>query len=457
MEREENVAVVGNPSPQSEKGALLKILGVGFGLSIVVGGTVGVGILRSPGPIADQLGSVWLILLAWTLGGVYSLLGANYLAELATMIPRAGGYFVYAHRAYGAYGGFVVGWSDWLYNSLALGFIAVVFGEYAVSLFGLDFAGSRIVVSVSVLTVLTALNWIGLRSGSTTQKVTSLLKCLALIGFVIACFVYGGQPAAAGTPALPSTAPVVSLVAFVLAFQLVLSTYDGWHSAIYFTEEDTDPNRNLPRAMFGGIAIIVAIYLLVNIALLYVLPMSQLAGSKFAGGDAISVIFGARGGQILTVLALLSLIGILNALLMMCPRMLLALGREGLFTKKAAEVNEGGTPVFALAVCALAAILWSSIGSFEILLAVSQFFAVVITILLIVSLFILRRREPDLPRPYCAKAYPFAPIVMLVGAILLFFGYIYSNPSPSAYALGVLAVSYPIFRLVSKTPQTPRA
>ena len=445
METSTDADRAGTDSPNK----LLRILGVGFGLAIVVGGTVGVGILRSPGPIAEQLGLVWLILLAWVLGGVYSLLGANYLAELATMIPKAGGYFVYAHKAYGPYGGFVVGWSDWLYNNLALGFIAVVFGEYTVTLFGLQqFAGSRVVVSVSVLALLTALNWIGLRSGSTTQKLTSLLKCLALIAFVVACFVYGGQSSPSGTSPAPSASPIVGIVAFVLAFQLVLSTYDGWHSAIYFTEEDTNPDRNLPRAMFGGIAIIVVIYLLVNVALLYVLPMTQLAGSQFAGGDAISLIFGARGGQILTVLALLSLIGILNAILMMNPRMLLALGREGLFTKRATEVNRGGTPAFALAVCAVPAMVWSAIGSFEILLAVSQFFAVVITILLIVSFFVLRRREPDMPRPFTAWGYPFAPMVMLIGAILLFFGYIYSNPYPSAYALGVLAASYPIFRFV---------
>ena len=430
-----------------QKGHLLRILGVGFGLAIVVGGTIGVGILRSPGPIAEQLGSVWLILLVWTLGGVYSLLGANYLAELATMIPKAGGYFIYAHRAYGPYGGFVVGWSDFLYNNLALGFIAVVFGEYTVTLFGLQFAGARVVVSVSVLALLAALNWIGVRSGSTTQKLMSLLKCVALIAFVAACFIYGGGSSPAASPSALNAAPLVGIAAFVIAFQMVLSTYDGWHSAIYFTEEDTNPDRNLPRAMFGGIAIIITIYLLINAALLYALPMSQLAGSKFAGGDAISLIFGERGGQILTVLALLSLIGILNAILMMCPRMLLALGRECLFTKKAAEVNQGGTPAFGLAVCAIAAMVWSAIGSFEILLAVSQFFAVVITILLIVSLFILRRREPDAPRPFRAWAYPFAPLVMLVGAVLLFVGYIYSNPYPSAYALGVLAVSYPIFML----------
>jgi APA family basic amino acid/polyamine antiporter len=121
-----------------------------------------------------------------------------------------------------------------------------------------------------------------------------------------------------------------------------------------------------------------------------------------------------------------------------------------LFTTRATKVNEGGTPVFALAVTATAAIIFSSIGSFEILLAVSQFFAVVITILLIVALFILRRREPDLHRPYRAKGHPIAPAIMLVGAVLLFFGYIYSNLYPSLYALAVLAVSYPVFTLVRK-------
>ena len=137
---------------------LLRILGVGFGLAIVIGGTVGVGILRSPGPITEQLGSVWLIMFAWVLGGVYALLGANYLCELATMVPKAGGYFVYAHRAYGSFGGFVVGWSDFIYNNLALAYIAVVFGEYSVSLFGMEFPGARVLISVSVLLLLSLLN-----------------------------------------------------------------------------------------------------------------------------------------------------------------------------------------------------------------------------------------------------------------------------------------------------------
>jgi len=440
-----------NESSTDSPNKLLRILGVGFGLAVGIGGTIGVGILRNPGGVAEQIPSVWLIILAWTLGGVYCLLGANYLAELATMVPKAGGFYVYARRAFGDYGGFVVGWSDWINNTLGLSFISIVFGEYAARLFVPNLVGGRIIFSVSVVTGIAILNLIGLRAGCETQKITSLLKAVALIAFVVACFVFGGQVATTNTEqisAVGSTGFIASLLAFILAFQLVLGTYDGWYGSIYFCEEDTNPTQNLPRSMFGGIAAIIAIYLLVNLALIYVLPMSHLAGSKFAGGDAMGLMFGERGGQILTILALLSLIGIINAIMMMAPRIMFALGRDGLFTQKAAGISKGGTPVFALITTALCVIVLTSVGTFELLLAIGQFFLVVITILLIVSLFILRRREPDLPRPFRAWGYPYAPLVMLVFAVLLFFGYIFSNPYPSLYALVLLAVSYPIFRLI---------
>lgn len=450
----ENVPSEHSPT---HSGKLLRILGVGFGVSIAIGGTVGVGILRTPGAVAEQIPSVWLIVLAWTLGGAYCLLGANYLAELATSVPKAGGYYVYAHRAFGDYWGFVVGWSDWLNNTLALAFVSVVFGEYAVSLFAPNLPGGRIIFSVSILFIIATLNMIGVRAGSDTQKITSVLKALALVAFVIACFVYGSQSDPAGAASTPVTVPPAgvsaSLVAFVLAFQMVLATYDGWYGPIYFSEEDTNPSANLPRSIFGGILVITGIYLLVNIALLYVLPMSQLSGSKFAGADALSLIFGTRSGQILTILALLSFIGVINAIMMMSPRVIFALGRDGLFTKRAATVNKGGTPVFALVTTVLIAIVFTTVGSFELLLGIGQFFIVVITILSIIALFVLRRREPDLPRPYRAWAYPYAPLLMLLFAVSLFGGYIVSNIYPSLYALGLLAVSYPIFRSVRRSPR----
>lgn len=438
--------------PQTDtNGKLLRILGVGFGLAVAVGGTIGVGILRNPGGVAEQLGSVGLIMLAWLLGGVYCLLAANHTAELATMIPKAGGFYVYSERAFGRFGGFVVGWSDWMNNALGLGYVSVVFGEYAVKLFAPDLYGGRVIFSVSILVIIAISNLIGVRTGSGIQQITSLTKALALIGFVIACFVFGGQNNPAETPSFAAPASAISLlVAFVLAFQMVLSTYDGWYSPVYFSEEDKNPSQNLPRSMFGGIALITGIYLLVNLAIIYVLPMTQLAASKFAGGEVMTLIFGARSGQIVTILALLSIIGIINAIMMLIPRIMFALGRDGLFTKRATAVNKGGTPVFALLVSSVFAIVMTSIGTFEMLLAVAAFFIVVVATLTNLSLFVLRRSEPDTPRPFRTWGYPFAPLLMLIFAVALFFGYIFSNPYPSLYAIGALAASYPIFRLMKR-------
>jgi APA family basic amino acid/polyamine antiporter len=437
-------------TPAARRGKLLKILGVGFGVAVGIGATVGVGILRNPGGVAAQLGAPWLIMTAWLLGGIYCLLGANHLTELATMIPKAGGFYVYAERAFGRYGGFVVGWSSWINDTLGLSFISVVFGEYSAQLFAPNIEGSRIIFSVSILTVITILNLMGVRTGCEMQKLTSFLKSVALLLFVVACFIFGGQ-IDSGETAQSSSASgslLSSVVPFILAFQLILATYEGWYAPIYFSEEDTDPKRNLPLSIFGGIAAITGIYLLVNLALVYVLPMSQLAGSKFAGADAMSFMFGARGGQILTTLALLSLVAIINALIMASPRTMFALGREGLFIKQAASVNRGGTPVVATLITASCAVVFSSVGTFETLLAVSQFFALVLVILIILAFFMLRRREPDTLRPFRAKLYPFAPASMFVFALLLLVGYIYGNPFPSLYAIGVLAASYPIYRLV---------
>lgn len=429
---------------------LLRILGVGFGIAVVIGSTVGVGILRSPGVVAAHLGSGWLILLVWALGGVYTLLAANNIAELATMMPRAGGPYVYARRAYGDYGGFVVGWGDWMLCTMPLSFMPIVFGEYASSLFA-PFPGNVQLFAVAILLLLTLINWAGLRAGSETQKVASLLKALALAGFVAACFLYGGHGEIVSPAAAQAVTPKGTfglLVGIVLAFQLVLSAFGGWNAAVYFAEEDTDPQRNIPRSLFAGILLIIVIYLLVNVALLHVLPVPVMAASKFAGADAISLIFGERSAQVITALALLSIVGIVNALLMFVPRILLALGRDGLFWRRAASVNARGTPVVAMVSTVVPAVVMALVGSFETLLAISEFFAVTNVILLIGALFVLRRREPDLSRPYRAWGYPFVPALMLVLAAALFIAYIVSNPINSAYALAFLLASYPVYRLI---------
>jgi APA family basic amino acid/polyamine antiporter len=439
------------PDPRPSH-ALLRVLGVGFGLAIVVGGTVGIGILRAPGPIAAALNDPALIIAVWLLGGFYVLLGANSLAELATAIPRAGGPCVYARRAYGDYAGFVVGWGDWLNYTAAQAFLAVAFAEYAGALLP-PLAGHEGAVAVATLAGFTLLHWTGVRSGSAVQQLASVLKMLALIGFVAVCLWADPAPTPVAAPAAPPAEPLrgaLLLMAMVVSMQMVFETYSGWNSAVYFTEEDRNPGRNLPRALFGGALLVIGIYVLVNLAYLHVLPMEVLAASKLPAADAMHAVFGPRGAQLVTALAALSLLGILNAGLMNAPRILYALGRDGLFADRAQTVNAGGTPVIALLVCTAGAAVLAASGTFEELFLLGAFVGVLLDGSMAIALFVLRRREPGLERPYKAFGYPFAPLLYATIALAIFIGFLVHDPHGSLLGLAAIAASYPLYRLVRR-------
>jgi APA family basic amino acid/polyamine antiporter len=426
---------------------LLRILGVTFGLSIVIGGMIGGGILRTPGFVADQIGTPLLIIAIWILGGIYALFGANTFAELGTMLPKAGGPYVFARRTYGDYGGFLIGWSDWFLQTSTSAYLTVALGEYIGALFPV-LADSIVIISISIFILLAVLNWIGLRMGSGIQKLTSLFKVVAFGFIVLACFIYGGnQDGAVHAPLLISS-PMTVFAAFILSLQAVMETYAGWNNPVYFSEEDTNPEKNIPRVMFGGILIVMTIYVLFNLAMIYVLPMSELAASKLPAADAAQVLFGGFSSQFITSLALLSLVGILNVQVLSAPRIIFALSRDRLFFSKVATVNKGGTPTFALVLTVLISVILAATGTFESLLAVSAFMGLTVDSSVYLSLFILRKREPDLPRPFRARGYPLIPLIILVGSILLLVAYAISNTTNSTFALMVMVLSYPLFLIV---------
>jgi APA family basic amino acid/polyamine antiporter len=288
--------------------------------------------------------------------------------------------------------------------------------------------------------------------GSGVQKLTSLLKALALLAFITVCFIYGKQ----GKESVPATSTVQSglglFAAISLSFQMVLGAYGGWNTAVYFTEEDKNPAKNIPRSLHLGVFLVVIIYLLVNLALLYVLPSSVLAASPLAAADAMNQIWGHVSSQVLTLIAIISILGGMNAVFLFLPRVLLALGRDGLFTSKATMVNKGGTPFIALAITTATALALVSLGTFETLMAIYTFFAVASNILLVSALFILRKREPLLPRPFKTWAYPYAPILLLLISIFLFVAYVISDTLNSLYAIAIVAISYPAYKLIKPNP-----
>jgi basic amino acid/polyamine antiporter, APA family len=428
------------------RGRLLQILGVGFGLAVIIGNTIGAGILSTPGTIAQQLPNAWLFIGVWIGGGLYALLGAISIAELGTMIPRSGGQYVFAHDALGDYAGFIVGWSDWISTCGSSSFISLIIARYAGVLFP-AVIGRPTVIALAIVLLFGIIQWRGIRWGSGVQNATSLLKALAFAALVVACFLLGGDNAVSGSD-LPQVPQGVKLfVAVILALQGVIYTYDGWTGVIYFSEEVRNPARDIPRAMLGGVLSVIAIYLLVNLAILYVLPISEIAGSDLALGKAAQSIFGPSGDRIFRSLMILSMLSAVNACQLMATRVLFAMSRDGLFSTKGARANEGGTPTVALFFSTLVAALFIVTGTVDQVLAVVAFFFVVNYAISFGVVFLLRRREPDRERPYRAWGYPWTTGFSLLGSIAFLAGAVASDTRNSIYALLLLAASYPAFRL----------
>ena len=444
------------PAP---RGGLLRILGVGFGLAVIVGSILGIGILRAPGLVAAQLGSGSTILTVWLVGGLYTLLGAVCLAELGTMLPQAGGYYVYARRAFGDTVGFAVGWTDWLTYCAVLGYVSIAIGEFSALLLP-TLEPVEKVVSVGALFFFTGLQWRGIRISSRTQEITTAVKFTAFLVLVVAGLAYSGTVSTTGSGApVPSSGP--AFVGLVVALQSVVITYGGWQSALYFAEEDRDPGRNLPRSMIGGVIAVIVVYMLVNMALLSVLPVPALARSTLPAADAAQVLIGERGGQIITVLSLLSLPPLLNAIMLVGTRVLFAMGRDRLFWTGTAAVNVGGTPGVAMLVTTAVAVVLVASGTFERLVAMASFFLAANYCVSCGAIFVLRRREPLTPRPFRAWGYPWSVAIVLAGALAFVVGILLGDTPNSVAALGLLALGlvgrFIVTRRAAGLPPEPKS
>lgn len=425
------------------QGRLLRLLGVGFGVAVSVGGTVGVGILRTPGLVAGHLPDAWLVSLAWLAGGGYALLGTLCVVELGAALPSAGGWYVYARRAYGDATGFVVGWSDWLVQCASVAYLAVSVGDFAVALWPALTAGAKAIAAATVALFM-AIQWTGLRTSSWTQQVTSLAKGLALLAFFVLCVAYRGA-----TPAPAAVPHAIGFVAVVLALQAVIVTYDGYYTAIYFTEEDRDPGRNLPRSAIGGIALTIVMYLLVNLALLRVLGIGGLAGSSLPVADAARLLFGASGGPVVTALSLLSLVGVIHAVLLLATRILFAVARDADVGHLTA-VSPSGTPTAALGWTAGVAGLVVLTGTFEQIIALAAVLNVAVYASGFLALVALRRREPGLPRPFKVPGYPWVPLAALAVSLAFLVAAVVGDPRSSLFAALLVAASYPAHRLLAR-------
>ena len=415
-------------------GRLRRVLGLGFGLAVSVGGTIGVGILRTPGLVAGQVQSPLAILFFWIAGGAYTLLGASCLTELGVMLPQAGGYYVYVRRAFGNAAGFAVGWTDWLMYCSILAYVSIAIAEF-LAILSPALTGIVRFLGVSILIGIVLLQWIGIRISSQFQEITTSLKCVAFLALITMCLIV---PARGYTSA--RTTPLIAFTGLVVALQAVVITYGGWQSPLYFIEEDRDPAGNLPRTMIGGALSVIGIYLLVNIALLKVLPMSELSGATLPAADAAQVIAVTNGRNLITILSVISLVPLLNAVVMMGTRGVFAMGRDRLFWSHTSRVNAGGTPDVAMFFTTAIALTLIASGTFQRLVAMTSFFLMANYSVCCLAVIVLRRREPDLRRPYRAWGYPWSAWTVVIGGVVFLVAMLVGDSFNGLAALGLLAV-----------------
>jgi APA family basic amino acid/polyamine antiporter len=315
-----------------------------------------------------------------------------------------------------------------------LGYLSIAIAEFVAAL-GVIPGGAIRSLSVLILVSIVALQWLGIRISSLFQEVTTALKCVAFLVLVAACLLLpnGGNPSAH----IPSS---MTFSGLVIALQAIVITFAGWQSPLYFIEEDRNPARDLPRIMIGGVLSVIAIYLLVNIALIKVLPMSELSGATFPAADAARAIVGKQGQNLITVLSVISLVPLINAITMMGTRVIFALGRDRLFWSRTSTVNPSGTPDTATLLTAAVAVGLIATGTFQRLIAITSFFLTANYALCCVALVVLRRREPDLARPYQAWGYPWSVWLVGGGSVMFLLGMLVGDVFNGLAAVGLLAI-----------------
>jgi APA family basic amino acid/polyamine antiporter len=414
---------------------------------LVVASVVGSGIFLTPGTIADRLPHAGLILSVWMAGGLISLAGALANAELGAMYPRAGGDYVYLREAFHPMAGFLVGWLSFF--AIFAGTIATLATGFATGIgayFDLD---TPFVLAIAVLTIAasSAMNHAGVRWGALANNITGYVKVAALLLLGVVAPLTGKGSVENLRPLVEGIAHAAPPLAFALALSPVLFSFLGWNASVYVASEIRKPGRNLPLSLFVGLAICTALYLVVNLVYLYALPVADLGGVDNAGEAAARVLFGPLGGSLVAAFVLASILGTLNANVLVGPRIAYAMALDRLFFGGADRVHEGHrTPAVAIWVQAgVAIVLVLLLRTFPNALDYTTFAILVATIADTAALYALRRRQPDRPRPYRAWGYPWVPALYIAANLVIAGSLLWFRSRESLISLSVLLAGVPFY------------
>ena len=462
------------PSDQKEKTGLVRQLGLFDTTMIIIGIVVGSGIFLTTGLMARGIPSASLILLAWLFGGLHALAGALAYSELGAAMPRAGGQYVYLREAYGPFCGFLFGWVSFtmyltgIIAALAVGFaeyagyfipsfgMANVFFETEIALPGWTFQYSLSaghVTALVLVVLLTVVNYRGVTFSKHITNVSSVIK-IAALGLFILFGLWSGSAQPIDFRVNPQDIDFGQLVvAFGVALIAVAWAFAGWEEVTFVAGEVRDPARNLPRALVVGTASVTVVYLLVNYIYLKAMPVGEMAGIVRVGEVAANVLFGETGAVLVSAAVIVSIVGALNASILVGPRVYFAMARDGLFFKRAGSVHPRyRTPGQAVIYQASWACLLTLSGTFEDLITFVTFANLMLWIAGAAAVFTLRRKQPDLPRPYKAWGYPAVPLLFIAGSAGILANMLFETPVESISGLALTALGIPAYLLLRWRP-----
>ncbi len=427
-------------------------LGLQDAVFLVVASVVGSGIFLTPGEIADRLPHAGLIFAAWIVGGLLSLAGALANAELGAMFPHAGGDYVYLRRAFHPLAGFVVGWITFFaIFAGTVATLAVGFADRVGAIYGWALPSVLLLAALTTL-LCTWLNVAGVKYGAWANNVTGYVKVIALFAFGLIAPFTGRGDVANLSPLISGASEAAGIGAFALAMSPVLFSYLGWNAVVYVASEIREPQRNLPRALFAGLALCTAIYLVINAVYLYALPLAELRSVDDVGRATATVLFGAIGGKLIQGFVLISILGTLNATILVGARIAYAMALDGLFVPGVEKVHERyATPATALWLQAAVAIaIVALLQSYPGALDFTTFAILLATSADVIALYALRARQPKLARPYRAWGYPVVPALYLVANVAIAISLLFGSTTSSLIALAVSAASLPFYFLFSR-------
>ena len=449
------------PSPDGDQPELRRALGLGSVTLLVVGGIIGSGIFFTPAEVARALPEGWMVLAAWVVGGLVALAGALTYAELGAMMPRAGGPYVYIREAFGPLPAFLYGWMLLLsIGTGALAAVAMAFAGYLARFVDLAPVGGPLPVAAATIALLSLTNWFGVTPGAVVQNVLTVAKVAALAALVVGGLVLWGTVAPAlPIPAAPR-APASLAAGAASAFVAVLFTIGGWQQMSMVAGEVRRPERNVPRGLALGIAIVVAVYLGTNVVYLHLLGRDGLAASAAVAADAAARLVGPAGATAITVAAMLSILGFVNVVILATPRVFFAMARDGLFLPAAARVHpRWRSPHVAIATMGAWAILLLLVsrGDVGMLLGAVVFADWIFFGLGAASVFVLRRTRPYEDRPYRAVGYPVVPAFFVLAAAVGVISAIVSARATSLLGMGLLLAGTLVYRWLGRRAGTPAA